>query len=242
MSNRWDARQRASRYKDHVIGQGWQEPFAQVVRDSQTGEERIEKKYRPVPGFKRETAPSSIKVDDVENAEWPVEFAPQYENKSWRTRLAKWKSPATPMISNIKANPKRGIMLVTFGSDGAQVTYDHVPREVIAELQHIAASGGSLGRLFWDLVRYRGSAGGSKYPFWYAKAGGMQMSDEGRVEAKRMAEKALDWVSDPEHGENTMTIEDADKYIQGMIDAYDNDNFAKMTSLYLDGKRRGFYP
>jgi hypothetical protein len=239
MGNRWDARQRASRYKDHVIGEGWQEPFGKVVNQV-TGGSRQD--YRQVPGFKRETSPAAIKVDDVENMEWPINFAPSYTDKSWRTPKREWKSPATPMISNIKANPKLGIMLVTFGSNGAQFTYDHVPREVIAQLQYAAKSGMSLGREFWDLVRVRGRGGreSSKYPYWEAR------SPE-RTEVPQGYKDSLDWAVNEELGlQNTpeakqMMSADEAKLVEDLSKAYDEENYSQMARLYRKGLNAGLF-
>jgi hypothetical protein len=202
MGNRWDARQRGSRYKDHVVGEGWQEPFSEVVREGE--QEKTVTRYKSII-FNKAKSASSISVDDVENGEWPINFGPRYEGRSWRTRLAKWKSPATPMITNIRANPDKGLMAVTFGSDGAVIVYDHVPREIVAELQYTAQSGGSLGRLFWDLVRQRGT-GYTKYPYWVAKEGQESAAQQARKRyyspeeqqaVKVRANSALEVLRDP---------------------------------------------
>lgn len=249
--SRWDVRQRAKRYKeDHVIGEGWKEDLGAVVQDvvvdgSEGLLHKAGRKYRFIPGIKRETAIASIDPDNIANAEWPIEFTPSYTNKSWRSRLGKWKTPATPMISNIKANHKKGIMLVTFGSDGAQVMYDHVPREVIAQLQYAAQSGESLGKAFWDLVRYRGHTEGSKYSYWYASKGTapekQMMSQEERDWLDSKVYEALRLYDEGTDQRNMLSADEVEHWVTRLSDAYDSEDYHKMAQIYLAGKKQGFY-
>jgi len=250
MGNRWDQRERAKRYKDHVIGEGWQEPFRAVSDDAK---EANPKPFQHVPGFKREKAPSMIDPTEVTNSEWPVDFDPVNDKvpKSWRSRLNKYVNKHT-MISNIKANPKKGLMLVTFGSNGAMVTYDHVPREVIAHLQYIAKSGESLGKAFWDIVRYRGQAGGSKYPWYVAKEGSSAASDRAAANEGISPEEKKQWdkviyeelkVFDTPSWRTNYSVEEADKvqkFVDRLTDAYDAEDYTLIKQLYVTGVKQGY--
>jgi hypothetical protein len=249
---RWDSRQRASRYKEHIVGQGWQQPYNAVVKDAQ-GNEVVEKRYKNVPGFNKGMSASAIKVDDVENMEWIDVIKPSERRLttplSWRSRLGK-NVRKPPMILSIKINPRKGIMLVTFSSNGAEIAYDHVPREVMAELMFAAKNdqdGATLGKTFWDIVRYRGAAGGSKYPWWTVKAGTTastdperQMTAEERKQAETLAERALDQWSDPSV-QALWSADEVNKWYHQMQEAYDNDDHHKMVNLYLEGKRKNMY-
>jgi hypothetical protein len=260
MSAKWDARQRASRYSapTHILGKGWHQPYDQVVTDATTGTERKEKRYIHIPGFDKSASASAIKVSDVLNEEWPVKytFTPSARRLntplSWRTRLNK-NVNKPPMISEVKANPKKGIMLVTFSSNGAQVAYDHVPREVIAELMHAAENdqdGATLGVMFWDIVRYRGSVKGSKYPWWYAQKGTTasqriesNMSEEQKDYFIKKTQELLDITSDP----SWPVGEDPDKasslrylYFTKLNEAYDADDYRTMGTIYQKALKEGF--
>ena len=245
---RWDKRQRAKRYtQDHVIGEGWREDLGEVVEnvvnDAGNIEQVKKRQYRYIPGIKRETAIASIDPNDVANNEWPIDFSPSYENKSWRTRLGKWVSPATPMISNIKANDKKGLMLVTFGSNGAQVVYDHVPREVIAQLQVMANSGGSLGKTFWDLVRYRGSKEGSKYSYWYS-SGGVSTSSKTQEEKDWLDKnvfKVLRAYDEGTTARKNMSAAEYEHFIQPLSKAYDDEDYDKMERIYNSLVNNGYW-
>jgi hypothetical protein len=144
------------------------------------------------------------------------------------------------MISNVKANPQKGLMAVTFGSNGAVVVYDHVPREIIAELQYIAQSGGSLGRLFWDLVRQRGT-GATKYPYWTAKEGTLSALQQARMKQynpeeqqalKVRVSRAIRVLNDPLYqegvGESAEFTDRIRSVATALSDASNSDDFAAM--------------
>jgi hypothetical protein len=218
------------------------EPYGDVVEDAQKNSPKL---YRQVRGFKRETAPASIKVDDVENDDWPINFKPQYKNQSWRTALNKWKSPATPMIDNVKANPKKGIMLVTFGNNGAQYTYDHVPRAVIAQLKYAADSGQSLGKEFWELVRYKGVNGstGSKYPYWQARAGEGQVTEipeSYKSWLDQLVDKELKTYKEGSDAYKALTADELE-LVDSLNAANDAEDYTQMSKLYSKGKKNGLF-
>lgn len=254
-SNRWDSRERAQRYKDHVVGVGWQEPYDEVVYDAQSHGAETIKSLRPVRGFKRETSINAIDKGDVENQTWPIDFGPAYTNKSWRTRLNgkpynKWKSPATPMITNIQANASKGLMRVTFGSNGAVVQYDHVPRAVIAELAYCAKSGQSLGKLFWDIVRYRGKGGveGGKYPY-YPEPGvksAKQIYAEGLTQKEKddldvKAFNAFFQYREGSEERRLLSAAELQQYVIALEKAYNDEDYKRMAEIYNKGLAAGFY-
>jgi hypothetical protein len=220
----WDSRQRAKNYKEHVVGGGWMDVRTQVIDDEITVETLIN-----VPGFKRSTSLASIDVESPENEDWPMSIKPQYSGKSYRSKQFKWKRPAQEMITEILANPKKGLMLATFGSNGAKVLYDHVPKEVISFLNYEAESGRSLGAAFWQLVRYNKTRGG-KYPYYYVKGGSREMTGEHREALDRKAYNALnEWEN------NKGVMDEKMKTLYEKLDAaYENDDYDKMDTLLND--------
>jgi hypothetical protein len=61
-------------------------------------------------------------------------------------------------------------MFITFKS-GAVYQYFEVPKNVYNDLMYVVDSGGSVGARFWDLVRIRGSATGTRYSYKRIKKG-----------------------------------------------------------------------
>lgn len=244
--HRWDTHQRSSRYrKDHVIGEGWREDLGDIVEDVVTaqGVNKVTKKnYRFIPGIKRETALASIDTDDLSNNEWPIVFAPRYTDKSWRTRLGRWITPAKPMITAVKANTRKGLLCVTF-NNGAEVIYDHVPKEVIFQLRATAKNGGSLGKAFWDLVRYRGHKEGSKYSYWYAKshAPELQMNQQERDFLDKKIYEVMSMYEEGTDARNLLSADEVNKYIIPLNTAYDDEDYHTMAKLYAAGLKRGLW-
>jgi hypothetical protein len=244
-------RQRGTIYgEQHNVGEGYFNFVKARGADKASAADERGFIRKHVPGFNRETSVSSFRPEAFANNEWPIVFTP-HENRlntplSWRSRLGR-DIKATPMISEVKANPRKGMMLVTFSSNGAVVQYDHVPREVIAELRQVAANNGSLGRHFWEIVRYRGQAGGSKYPFYYSQKGAG--ASEGTYQDKQLSlernvQREIQNWSDPEHQKMMIRTEGAgvvDKYYTQLKAAYANKDYDKMSSIYKKGLSEGFY-
>jgi hypothetical protein len=102
------------------------------------------------PGFERDEL-SAIDKDFIEGAQWQYSFD----------------CPRSSMVTHVDYDPKRLLMRVEFVNRGDIVVYDHVPAETFFYLKHNAERDGHIGKVFWDVVRYRGQLVGSKFPFWY---------------------------------------------------------------------------
>jgi hypothetical protein len=250
--NTWDARERASRYREHTLGEGWQQPYDEIVYDAVTHQEAKERKFKNVPGFERKTAPSSVKVDDVGNINenWTITIDVPYTDRSFRSKKNAWVR-ATPMISVIKCAPAKGIMEVTFANNGAVVGYDHVPREVMAELRYAAESGRSVGVKFWDLVRNRrpyggrGGNSGGKYPYWYVRKG-QDAIYQNRAAAlsgddKRRLERRVDQVLN-DGAPEWLSREQRKKFFGELDDAWGRQDWTMMLQIFNAGKAAGVYP
>lgn len=98
-------------------------------------------------------------------------------------------------ITLIEYSPTYQLLRVEFATDGAVCIFFRVPKEVYAELKHLATTGqtqissvdGSqrhvLGIRFWDIIRIRGQREGSRYKFQYVI--------EGEYQPKGRAARAL---------------------------------------------------
>jgi hypothetical protein len=248
----WDARERASRYKEHVLGEGWQQPYGEMEYDATTHQQERGKKFRNVPGFERQTAPSSVKISDVGTIDenWTITINVPYTDRSYRSKLHKW-IKATPMISVIKCAPRKGIMEVTFANNGTVVGYDHIPREVMAELKFAAESGQSVGVRFWDLVRNRRPAGGkggsrgSKYPMWYVQRGqdriyqnkAAELTGEDRKRLENKVDRVLN-----EGPPEWLSSEQRRKFFGELDEAWGQKNWPVMLQIFNAGKAAGAYP
>jgi hypothetical protein len=102
------------------------------------------------PGHRRENL-SEIDKDYIEGAEYKFEFD----------------AVRSSMVRNVKYDAKKLLMRVEFVNRGDVVIYDHVPAETYFYLKFIADRDGHVGKVFWDVVRYRGQNEGSKFPYWY---------------------------------------------------------------------------
>jgi hypothetical protein len=256
----WDQRERAKVYTAYEHGQGLFGYKNELVYNHATKQEEYTKVYQHIPGFKRSDAPAVIDPQDVNVKEWPVDFVPIYIDaggggpKSWRTRFHKWEMGKQPMISRIRANPRRGLMLVDFSSNGAQVEYDHVPITVIADLKYCAENGISVGARFWDLVRYRGHQRGSKFPYWYAQRGAEDPAgwDESKqIEMAETAEKYLEQYQ--KDGKDTPIDEltkdvnnkqyqrDLRQVVPGLRKALDNMNLSDIKKFVRLGEKKTLF-
>jgi hypothetical protein len=223
-----------------------------MVYDATTHQQERERKFKNVPGFERQTAPSSIKVDDVGtiNEKWTITIDVPYKDRSYRTKKSAWVK-ATPMISVIKCAPAKGVMEVTFASNGAVVGYDHIPREVMAELKYAAESGRSVGAKFWDLVRNRRPLGGKggntggKYPYWYGVRGQDKIYQEKVAELsgddRRRLEKKINRVLD-DGPPKWLSSDQRRKFFGDLDRAWGEQNWAAMLQIFNAGKSAGVYP
>lgn len=105
-------------------------------------------------------------------------------------------------IDEIAYSPTYQLMQVFFKTDGAVVVYFRVPKELYSELAYLAKSGGTfvdqngitrhvLGKVFWDIVRIRGTKHGSRYRFEYMQTGerrGSRIDVRARENAKQVSD------------------------------------------------------
>lgn len=157
----WDKRMRSLSAKSYIRGEGYA-----TVDD-------MDKRVN-VPGFKRESFIGTIDLKDIgEDTTWDRHFVCPYTHKSYRTKKGLWAHSSSSegpiaMIKEVYYCTPKGLMRVIFTKHNTEVIYDHVPKSVYDELEYVARSEGakSVGALFWQLVRYKGSRGSSKFPYW----------------------------------------------------------------------------
>jgi hypothetical protein len=97
---------------------------------------------------------------------------------------AKWTQSTAGVghIVKIEYAPMRQLLSVTFETDGSEVIFFRVPKEVYSELLYLAESGSgitdrrgvfrhNLGIRFWDIIRIRGVRDASRYRYEYLTHG-----------------------------------------------------------------------
>jgi hypothetical protein len=115
---------------------------------------------------------------------------------------AKWTQSTSGAghIVKIEYAPMRQLLSVTFETDGAEVVFFRVPKEVYSELLYLAESGSgitdrrgvfrhNLGIRFWDIVRIRGVRDASRYRYEYITTGArtgtkVQQESDAEMEAE----------------------------------------------------------
>ena len=134
---------RSAAHRTYLREQGYRK-----VKKDETGKEQS----TFIPGFKRESSQGS------------VDYAELYSKAQYDYTV---EVPSSEMISMIEYDSNRLWMRVTFKVQSTIIVYDHVPADTFFYLKEVVERTGKCGKVFWDVIRYRGQRVGSKVPYWY---------------------------------------------------------------------------
>jgi hypothetical protein len=128
-------------------------PYGYRLKGGGSTKKKVETVVESGIGFQRPDKLSAIDKDYIAGATWEYSF----------------ESPRSSMVSRADYDPRKLLMRVEFVNKGDVVIYDHVPAEAFFYLKHNAERDGHIGKIFWDVVRYRGEGNfrSSKFPYWY---------------------------------------------------------------------------
>jgi len=100
--------------------------------------------------------------------EGEVEYEELYAGASWKFSKP---TPSSHMIKALAYDPENQWMRVEFQVNDDICIFNNVDSTVYWDLVQKYERDGSIGSMFWDLVRWRGQRENAKYPFWYENKG-----------------------------------------------------------------------